>query len=436
MGCLSGFTILHLNVRSLVPKVNQLRIDLPYSGIDIFSLSETWLNSQIENKLISITGYNFIGLNREITRPDGIVKQGGGVGIYYKEDIHVDANQFRGLNKSDKDIEIQWVVVKRPNTRSILLGNTYRPPDGNVNNAFKIINDALMGVKELHKFELLVLGDFNVDYKNTNSKSYKLARNFALNHSIPQIIEEPTRYSKKSNTIIDLAFTNIKYCTRSGVLDYNLSDHKAIYLVKKKIRNCHKTVTHMGRVYTNCSYEDLEETLAELNTDHIMQIADPNVCWHELFSAVTKAADKLCPIRELRIRKDSAPFINNTLIELQKDRDYFVRKADRSGEEGDRFVANCMVKKARSEVKKAKAQYHKAQVKKHLKKPRKYWIELNKINPGNKKDISNICHEHTGALIQPEELPEKVNDYFTQIGPKLASKFKDIDIEKKYLSLA
>ena len=81
-----GFKIAHLNVRSLVHKINQIRLDLPISDIDIFSISETWLNSTVEDRLTSVPNYKFIRHDRLTTKQNGRVKTGGGLGIYVKQE--------------------------------------------------------------------------------------------------------------------------------------------------------------------------------------------------------------------------------------------------------------------------------------------------------------------------------------------------------------
>ena len=51
----------------------------------------------------------------------------------------------------------------------------------------------------------------------------------------------------------------------------------------------------------------------------------------------------------MRIHINSAEYLNTELLELQKDRDYFARKADTTGDIGDRFISGCMMKTARAE---------------------------------------------------------------------------------------
>ena len=421
-----GFKVAHLNMRSLVSKIDQLRIDLPDSGIDILTVSETWLNVNVENRLLSMPGYNFTRLDRQVRRENGSIKTGGGLGMYYKAGLQVDTKTLENLNISVESIELQWALVSRPHTKTILIGNIYRPPNGKLLEAFNIINNQLSQIKDLHKYETILLGDFNADNRTDKKTPAQLIRQFAAEHEFQQLIQQPTRYSKKSKTTIDLLFSNAKFCTSSGVYNYNLSDHKLIYVIKKKPRTCKLTEIHMARSYRNCNEENVIKALQEYDMTPIMAATDPNECWTKINTILTDIADKLCPLAETRIRTHTAEFLNDELLELQRDRDYFVNKADCTGDEGDRFIADCMIKKARKEIKKAKASYFKRQAIAYNQNTKKFWRELKKIDPESKDEINNILDDETKEKIPDMHLPTRINDYFVDIGVKLAEKFVTI----------
>ena len=48
-----GFKLLHLNVRSLTKKIDQLRIMFEESKLDVITLSETWLNESVNSKSVN-----------------------------------------------------------------------------------------------------------------------------------------------------------------------------------------------------------------------------------------------------------------------------------------------------------------------------------------------------------------------------------------------
>lgn len=71
---LSGLKYVHLNVHSLLPKMDMVRIWVKSTGADVVIISETWLSKSINNEDINIFGYNVYRTDRP--------KKGGGVAIY------------------------------------------------------------------------------------------------------------------------------------------------------------------------------------------------------------------------------------------------------------------------------------------------------------------------------------------------------------------
>ena len=412
-------------------KIDLLRTDLPESDIDIFTISESWLNKETEEKLTSIPKYNITRLDRQTKHDNGQIKTGGGLCIYYKETLQIDPDRLAKLNVSNKILELQWVIVSRPNTKKIIIGNIYRPPGGNLKEAFQLINDTISEIENLEKFELLLIGDFNADASDDKLPQARIIKQFEAEQSLKQLINKPTRYSHTKRATIDLAFSNIKHCTSTGTLNYNISDHKPIFVIKKKLRNDTKTSIKWGRSYTNYNKEQLAETLRENISKQKINHLDPNAYWDELVNCINKAADKHCPMVKMKIRDTSAPFINKELRELQSDRDYFCEKADLSQEPGDRFIANCMIKIARKQVKKAKADYFLNQAIIHNQNHKKFWYEYKKIQPKSKQAVSNIIDDKTGERIEDKQLPNNINNYFIEIGENLAKKCQQINEEDK-----
>ena len=49
LGKCKGFKLVHLNVRSLPKKIDQLRVLLAGTQLDVVTLSETWLNGAVSS---------------------------------------------------------------------------------------------------------------------------------------------------------------------------------------------------------------------------------------------------------------------------------------------------------------------------------------------------------------------------------------------------
>ena len=75
-------SILYANVRSVLPKVDELRYTLHANNFDVFACSESWLNDQHDDKIIQISGYR-------VFREDRQRRLGGGVAVWVKDSIQV-----------------------------------------------------------------------------------------------------------------------------------------------------------------------------------------------------------------------------------------------------------------------------------------------------------------------------------------------------------
>lgn len=70
---LKGLQIVHINIRSLLSKIDTLRIDLLESKIDVLCLTESWLHGRVADSMISIEGFQIVRNDREYCRGEGLV---------------------------------------------------------------------------------------------------------------------------------------------------------------------------------------------------------------------------------------------------------------------------------------------------------------------------------------------------------------------------
>lgn len=68
---LKGKKILFLNICSILPNINNLRLDFENSNILAICITESWLNTHIPDVLIKILGFNTIRLDQAIKKRGG-----------------------------------------------------------------------------------------------------------------------------------------------------------------------------------------------------------------------------------------------------------------------------------------------------------------------------------------------------------------------------
>jgi hypothetical protein len=73
------------NVMSLSPKIDEVRLVIKKTGVDIAVFTETWLKHVIPDTVVHIPGYNII-------RKDRVERTHGGVCVYVQNQIKVEIN--------------------------------------------------------------------------------------------------------------------------------------------------------------------------------------------------------------------------------------------------------------------------------------------------------------------------------------------------------
>lgn len=68
---------LHVNARSILPKLDQLKVWVESSNPDVLVITETWLRNSIPYPDLYLSGYNLFRQDRS--------SKGGGVAIFTKE---------------------------------------------------------------------------------------------------------------------------------------------------------------------------------------------------------------------------------------------------------------------------------------------------------------------------------------------------------------
>ena len=171
--------------------------------------------------------------------------------LFYSEHLHA-------LHRKDLfvyGLEAIWLQVRFPSC-SVLFSVMYRLPNN------RKLFDLIMSPLEkawLKMSNIILLGDFNCNLKSISTTkcdptAVKLIQIFdALN--LQNIVQEPTRETPLSSTLIDLVVTTRKdLVSLVGTYPLGISDHNLIYstiMLKNKRpplkKNLHKAVQELPR---------------------------------------------------------------------------------------------------------------------------------------------------------------------------------------------
>ena len=162
-----------------------------------------------------------------------------------------------------------------------------------------------------------------------------------------QLINEPTRETESTASLIDILITTKEECIRkNGVIKTSISDHYMLYAIRKgkKIRFPPRILE--SRSFKNFNAEEFTKDLASQDWSELYHTSDVNECAKIFTGNILQADDKHAPKRTIRVKGTVHNMFSDELIALMKERDRARLKAVRSQKEEDWSV----FKKLRNKV--------------------------------------------------------------------------------------
>ena len=182
---------------------------------------------------------------------------------------------------------------------------------------------------------------------------------------------------------IDLIYTDSEDIACSGILDLNISDHDLVYVSKKKESVKRKQMTFLGRSYRNYNKEILQNYLRESNWDEFWLLDDPNVCWDFILKNITRELDRMCPLKERKVRLSNEPWLTNGILEAIYDKDQAWKLAKRKGKEEDRTRARRLRNSVKDIIRRAKKDFIQEELDRGDTATKKFWEKVNHLLPNS-----------------------------------------------------
>ena len=426
-----GLTVLHQNIRGLVCHKAGLEELLSRSDLKqahVIGISETHINRNIRDSEIDIAGFDLL-------RKDRAEGAGGGVAVCVVESLP----NHRRLDLEEDGIECIWIEVWVKNSKPILVGNRYRPPDNSdylpedFNNKFEKM---LYNVNSEDK-ETLLLGDVNCNYSKAH-KNQSLKSTMA-SFGLHQHVTTPTRINKTSQSMIDLVLTNMPHTIcKTVVLESCLSDHHLVGTVRKlnSLRFSPRLIT--CRNYKNYEKENLNKDVKEAPWNQVLKSHDAEIAYNTFESILTKVVDKHAPVTQKKVRGLHCPWRTPEILNLIKSRDYHLTKAKKSGNLNDWKLYRNHQNKVNSCIRKSKAAYNKNLIEENIKDPKQFWTLVKTQYPS--KDTTSVgvsALEVNGKLETTKQgIASLFCDYFTTCAERLCSNLPSKSTWQKYGELS
>ena len=244
-------------------------------------------------------------------------------------------------------------------------------------------------------------------------------------YGLHQLINEPTRVTDTTSTLIDLIYTNYPdKVVCSGVCHVSISDHSLIFAYRKLsigvASKRHNTIKY--RSFKNFNRDYFRSDIASQNWDALDNFQDPNDMWREWKIKFLNVVDTHAPLRTKRVRLKRSPWITSELKKRMHERDIMKLKAIRSKNPQDWGEFKQFRNKVNSDIRILKESYYKQSFTENKNDSRRTWQTINELTSrkSNTPSIKELIINGV-SVSKSTDLANAFNEHFSTVGPKLAN---------------
>lgn len=413
----ASLKLFHINIRSVSKNFDEFLIylsDLDISNIDIIILSETWLIRDTSNFNINnfICHYN----NSKFNKNDGVL-------VYIKQNVTAEI----------KDVMLTETTIIQIscnlNKINVNITALYRPPSTNLERFLLDMNGYLENLNYSKTINVLV-GDVNINLLDNDNQLVQQYLNTLAKFSYTSYINEPTRITETSSTIIDHLFIqgidNVKSCmVTPAIIKSNITDHFAIFCKIKTNENIIKQNEIFKRQQLNKTLlidmmkcENWQDVLKETDSESAYEIFI-----NKLQSYINKCTKEII----LKSRnKPIKPWITQSIINCIRKRDNMKKQlnSNYSNEKNSEYknYRNTLTKVIRH----TKDTYYKIKLSTDN-SMKNTWNVIKEATNSNNKKINKIhLNIENKDISDCKDISNSFNDFFINIGQQLNKNIKPV----------
>lgn len=393
-----GIRFAHINICSILNKLDQIKILLRNGVFDILAVTESKLDSSILDSEIKVEGYTVQRRDRS--------RSGGGVLMYINDKWSVTSPY------ADKFFELLTLEIGLKNSPKIKVGVVYRPPNASA----KWKRDFIKKVEVLSttQTELFLMGDFNINLQS-GSKDFEKAME---EKGFTQLIKKYTRVTSSTKTIIDHIYVNnpdeVAY---KGVIPFGVSDHHMVYL----IRNGIGAEAPPDRVYVKYRDEEmvdenaLIDDLKQVDWSLIRSSSNVNIIWTTFHTKFMEVVDRHMPIKEERFRSDTKKWVNEDIFEAMEQRDVLHHQALKSKKKSHWKLYNVSKVRVVAKLNAAKTKFVEETLNKTTRNttPEDAWIKLKRsLIPNSASVKPTVLKINEDSFSDSKDIANALNEFF------------------------
>ena len=400
------FSVVHYNVQSVTNKLDILQAEL--SHFDVIALTETWLSTSTPDHDLEFENYH------KPIRKERVQDNHGGVMVYLKNNLVYK----RRADLEPCGIECLWLEILL-NSKSILLGVFYRPPNSN-SKTLKDIENSIGLASDSGLEHIIVTGDFNCNMLSELQK--RKIDPICTQNNLTNIINEPTHFTENSSTLLDLFLVSKPDSVMaSGVgesfLDQNIRYHCPIYSLFNFTKHKPKSFVRQIWKYNEADYNLLRTEVERINWAEIVD-SDIDIYTEKFTNAVKNVCEKVIPSKVVRIRPSDPPWFCSSIRYAIRKRKRAFRRAKRTNLPEHWATFKIYRNEAVKVLRNAKASYfNKLSNKLHSEtlKSKDWWNTMKSFitTSSSSNEIPPIYHNDS-VYSEPNEKANVFNEFFYQ----------------------
>lgn len=380
----------------LVNNYSQLEVIADEQKPDFIVLTETHLTDDIEEQEIQLRNYD-----QYVTRSNS--NRTGGVIIYWKKQWNVIKI---GEKSSDYNYWISAYKATMKNNQFVIVA-VYRSPSSSEVEFCQVFEQVMEEICEA-QYDIIIAGDFNIDW--CKEETYKKRLECAFNdNGLKQIVNDYTRITENTKTIIDYVITNSENVSAANNSLNKIADHEAIDIkVKTRTKNqdeISKKEIEIFKYNKTLFNQEISAILKNNEND------DLNITVDNFDSAIENTIKKFTNKKTINTKSNVNKWFNRELKLLKKEkvRKYQIAKTENTDTAWNNYKITRNTYKTQIEAK--KNNYINKQIN-NAKDQKQMWREIkNLVLKKNKTGIKDVIFNDI-EYKDNYQMATQFNDYF------------------------
>ena len=421
------------NFDHLTTELAQLKHEFP-----IIALAETNICPE-ESTVYPLTNYNSFYQSTIKHK-----SKGTGVAIYIHQSLNAVLNpEFSTVTTN---LESLFVTIHHE-SNPVHIGVIYRPPSGNQENSLVELTEI---IEKLPKNNVHLMGDFNINMHNINSKFTQEFENTMLGTGFSPLISTSTHEKPGCKpSCIDNIFTNeIENTLCSGTLELNVSHHHAIFQINGSLNHAPKESQPKQTQHYDYCNSNVEAFLTSINDEFNDNPPENFNSFYNTFQEHLNKAFKLDKPKCSRRTALNNPWITGGLIASIKTKDTLYDKWKKAQKQEcelktvieDRPNCDCLTcknivitylkykhyrKHLKHLIESAKKNHIGNKISECSGDSKKTWEIINRIRGKSRRDIKPSFILNDQRITNRRLIANEFNKYFTSIASKLNENHTD-----------